>query len=192
MLEQFPFKLVDQCPQSTRIVGPADEKTRHQFIVDDARDLRAFCPVRQVGDEIDPLFDLVQRRAHVCVFPKLKRNERLTVHRQRGKFLDVIDTLEFTFQGVSHEGLKIFCACARPGHTNRDEVDIKTREELGVELRQPPQARDHHHRHQQVGRHWVTGEDSEHRGFQMTTQLSVAQRDDFYAEPFNRVRQLAR
>ena len=82
LLEQFAFKLVDQRAQSTRIIGSADEKARHQFMVDDARDLRAFCPVGQVGDEIDPLFDLVQRRAHVCVFPKLKRDERLTVHRQ--------------------------------------------------------------------------------------------------------------
>ncbi len=82
LLEQFPFKLVDQCPQPTLVVGPADEKTRHQFIVDDARDLRVVCAIGQVGDEIHSLFDLVQRRAHVCVFPKLKRDERLTVHRQ--------------------------------------------------------------------------------------------------------------
>ena len=65
-------------------------------MVDDARDLRVICAIGQVGDEIHSLFDLVQRRAHVCVFPKLKRNECLAVNRQRGEFLNVIDAFEFT------------------------------------------------------------------------------------------------
>ena len=36
LLEQFPFKLVDQCAQPARVVGSADQKARDKLMINDS------------------------------------------------------------------------------------------------------------------------------------------------------------